>query len=184
MSSSLIDLPPVAAPSDDSLHLHKITNAVIRLAGNSQDGIQSIGGFLARLAGRTQQDVMTYMTIPSTISGGPSVFQVHIGSGEVLSAGDEADWLVPFYQHSYDDHLKSLRKGGWVLYDSDHVTPNPDDKDHRYVGVPITTATVEALGGTTKDKGKNLFVLGLLCHVFKLNRDKLAAIIERQFSGK
>ena len=30
----------------------RISEAVIRLAGNSQDGIQAIGGFLARLAGR------------------------------------------------------------------------------------------------------------------------------------
>ena len=49
-----------------------IQDVVIRLAGNSQDGIQAVGGFLARLAGRSDQDVMTYMTIPSTISGGPS----------------------------------------------------------------------------------------------------------------
>ncbi len=46
-----------------------LRNAVIRLAGYSQDGIQSVGGFLAQLAGSTAQDVMTYMTIPSTISG-------------------------------------------------------------------------------------------------------------------
>ena len=69
----------------------KISEAVIRIAGNSQDGIQAIGGFLARLAGRSEQEVMTFMTIPSTISGGPSIFQVRIGSGEVLSAGDDAD---------------------------------------------------------------------------------------------
>ncbi len=49
-----------------------ISEAVIRIAGNSQDGIQSIGGFLARLAGRSEQEVMTMMTIPSTISGGIS----------------------------------------------------------------------------------------------------------------
>src|SRR5438445_3533929 len=48
---------------------------------------------------------MTYMTIPSTISGGPSIFQVRMGSGEVLSVGDEADFLVAFYQHSYQDHF-------------------------------------------------------------------------------
>ena len=59
------------ATQDDALR-----NAVIRLAGNSQDGIQSVGGMLGRLAGRTAQEVMTYMTIPSTISGGPSIFQV------------------------------------------------------------------------------------------------------------
>jgi 2-oxoglutarate ferredoxin oxidoreductase subunit alpha len=184
MSSPILENPVPAPAAGAPHHVHQISNAVIRLAGNSQDGIQSIGGFLARLAGRTQQDVMTYMTIPSTISGGPSIFQVHIGSGEVLSAGDEADWLVPFYQHSYEDHLKSLRKGGWVLYDSDHVTPNPEDKDHRYLAVPFTSATVEAIGGTARDKGKNIFVLGLLCQIFKLNREKLVAIVERQFGGK
>ena len=90
----------------------RITEAVIRIAGNSQDGIQAIGGFLARLAGRSEQEVMTFMTIPSTISGGPSIFQVRIGSGEVLSAGDEADVLLAFYQHSYDEHIGSLRKSG------------------------------------------------------------------------
>ena len=82
-----------------------IKDAVIRLAGNSQDGIQTVGGFLARLAGRSAQDVMTYMTIPSTISGGASIFQVRIGSGEVLSPGDEADFLVAFYQESYETWL-------------------------------------------------------------------------------
>lgn len=63
----------------------RIQDAVIRLAGNSQDGIQVIGGFLARLAGRTDIDVMTYMTIPATISGGASIYQVRLGTGEILS---------------------------------------------------------------------------------------------------
>src|SRR5271169_492384 len=103
----------------------KVSEAVIRIAGNSQDGIQAIGGFLARLAGRSEQEVMTFMTIPSTISGGPSLFQVRIGSGEVLSSGDEADVLLAFYQHSYEDHINSLKKQGIVLYDSDHVQPKP-----------------------------------------------------------
>src|ERR1700704_4023889 len=105
--------------------ISKISEAIIRIAGNSQDGIQAIGGFLARLAGRSEQEVMTFMTIPSTISGGPSIFQVRIGSGEVLSAGDEADVLKAFYQHSYEDHINSLKPGGIVLYDSDHVEPKP-----------------------------------------------------------
>src|SRR5512143_3139384 len=92
--------------------ISRISEAVIRIAGNSQDGIQAIGGFLARLAGRSEQDVMTFMTIPSTISGGPSIFQVRIGTGEVLSAGDDADVLLAFYQHSYEGHVGSLKKNG------------------------------------------------------------------------
>src|SRR5215813_12914466 len=111
-----------AAPASETPvepKVSQIGEAVIRIAGNSQDGIQAIGGFLARLAGRSEQEVMTFMTIPSTISGGPSIFQVRIGSGEVLSPGDEADVLLAFYQESYDDHLGFLKKGGIVLYDLD-----------------------------------------------------------------
>ena len=100
-----------AQPSGGAPKISKVSEAVIRIAGNSQDGIQAIGGFLARLAGRSEQEVMTFMTIPATISGGPSIFQVRIGSGEVLSAGDEADVLLAFYQHSYEDHISSAEKG-------------------------------------------------------------------------
>jgi 2-oxoglutarate ferredoxin oxidoreductase subunit alpha len=171
-------------PAKADLRPENIQDAVIRLAGNSQDGIQTAGAFLARLAGRSEQDVMTYMTIPATISGGPSIFQVRIGSGEVLSAGDEADFLVAFYQHSYQDHVGFLREGGVLLYDSDNVEPNMDDKRFVYVGVPITGLTVEALGGTAKDKGKNIFVLGLISKIFSLDADKLKNIITEKFGGK
>ncbi|MDI1248967.1 MAG: 2-oxoacid:acceptor oxidoreductase subunit alpha [Lacunisphaera sp.] len=161
-----------------------IPDVVIRLAGNSQDGIQAVGGFLARLAGRSDQEVMTYMTIPSTISGGPSIFQVRMGSGEILSSGDRADVLVAFYQHSYESHRASLRPGGVLLYDSDHVKPDPDDKTITAVGVPMTSATVEAVGGSSKEKGKNIYVLGLLARMFDLDIPKLTQLIKERFGGK
>ncbi len=181
--SAATNLQAAGAGSADLTPQH-IHDAVIRLAGNSQDGIQSAGAMLARLAGRSAQEVMTYMTIPSTISGGPSIFQVRIGTGEVLSAGDEADFLVVFYQHSYDEHIHALREGGVLLYDSSHVQPDLEDKRFIYVGVPITGLTVEAIGGTAKDKGKNLFTMGLIAAVFHLDVDKLTALITEKFGGK
>lgn len=171
-------------PGGASASPRSIQDVVIRLAGNSQDGIQAVGGFLARLAGRSDQDVMTYMTIPSTISGGPSIFQVRMGTGEILSAGDRADMLVAFYQHSYDAHISSLRPGGVLLYDSDHVKPAADDNRFTNVAVPITTATVEAVGGTGKDKGKNIFILGLIARIFDLDVAKLSALIKERFGGR
>ncbi|MEY2578930.1 MAG: 2-oxoglutarate/2-oxoacid ferredoxin oxidoreductase subunit alpha [Verrucomicrobiota bacterium] len=177
---------PSATPASERADLRpeNINDAVIRLAGNSQDGIQSAGAFLARLAGRSAQEVMTYMTIPATISGGPSIFQVRMGTGEVLSAGDEADFLVAFYQHSYQDHIGFLKDGGVLLYDSDNVEPDLDDKRFVYVGVPITGLTVEALGGTAKDKGKNIFILGLIAKIFHLDVEKLTTLIKEKFAGK
>ena len=175
---------PTAKESDQALD-KTISEVVIRIAGNSQDGIQSIGGFLARLAGRSEQEVMTFMTIPATISGGPSVFQVRIGSGEVMSPGDLSDVLLAFYDHSYEKHIGQLKKGGLVLYDSDHVEPNPEWTDeYAHVGVPISTLTIEAIGGTAKDKGKNLFALGLISKVFQLDSDKIIRLMTERFGSK
>src|SRR5712672_3084631 len=175
----------VVPSSGQGPRVSTISEAVIRIAGNSQDGIQAIGGFLARLAGRSEQEVMTFMTIPSTISGGPSIFQVRIGSGEVLSPGDDADVLLAFYQHSYEGHVNSLKKGGIVLYDADHVQPKPEwETDYRHVGVPISSLTVEAIGGTAKDKGKNIYALGLIARMFDLNVPKLEKLVAERFTGK
>src|SRR5438876_8672116 len=174
-----------AIPAGGVPKVSKIQEAGIRIDGNSQDGIQAIGGFLARLAGRSEQEVMTFMTIPSTISGGPSIFQVRIGSGEVLSSGDEADVLLAFYQHSYDDHMSFLKKGGIVLYDSDHVEPKQEwEGEFHHIGIPISGLTVEAIGGTAKDRGKNIFALGLLAKMFDLNVSKLEKLIGERFTGK
>lgn len=172
------------SPSFSSDGITELQNAVIRFAGNSQDGIQTIGGFLARLAGRSAREVMTYMTIPSTISGGPSIFQVHLGSGEVLSAGDESDFLFAFYQHSYNDHIDSLKEGGICIYDSDHVEEIREIEGVTHVAVPMTSTTVEAIGGSARDRGKNIFVLGLVTQLFNLNKEKLVSLVVKQFGRK
>lgn len=172
------------APATADTPKSDLRNAVIRLAGNSQDGIQSIGAFLGQLAGSTAQEVMTYMTIPSTISGGPSIFQVHLGSGEVLHPGDQADTLVAFYQHSYENHLKTLKDGGICFYDSDNVEEVKEERGIINIGVPFTTATIEAIGGNAKSRGKNIFVLGLLCAVYQLDRARMSEIIAGKFGKK
>jgi 2-oxoglutarate ferredoxin oxidoreductase subunit alpha len=94
--------------------------------------------------------------------------------------------LLAFYQHSYNDHITSLKKGGIVLYDSDHVTEIPEQNRQTYhhVGVPISGLTVEAIGGTAKDKGKNIFALGLLAKMFDLNIPKLETLVRERFTGK
>ena len=101
-----------------------------------------------------------------------------------LAHPDRADMLVAFYQHSYDAHIGSLRPGGVLVYDSDLVKPAEGDNRFTNVAVPITSATVEAVGGTGKDKGKNIFILGLIARIFDLDVAKLSALIKERFGGR
>src|SRR6185436_9879724 len=57
-------------------------------------------------------------------------------------------------------------------------------KEYHHMGVPISGLTVEAIGGTAKDKGKNIFALGLIAKMFDLNVPKLETLISERFSGK
>tara|TARA_B100000614_G_scaffold176321_2_gene157417 strand:- start:7954 stop:9525 length:1572 start_codon:yes stop_codon:yes gene_type:complete len=103
----------------------------------------------------------------------------------VLSAGDQADVLLAFYNHSYEGHIGNLREGGIVVYDSDHVDPNEEWLvKYRHIGIAISSLTVEAIGGTTRDKGKNIFALGLIGRMFNLNLEKLEGLINERFAAK
>lgn len=64
------------------------------------------------------------------------------------------------------------------------MEPDISDKRFEYVGIPITSTTIESIGGSTKSRGKNMFVLGLVTAIFQLDREKLGGIIERQFGKK
>jgi 2-oxoglutarate ferredoxin oxidoreductase subunit alpha len=103
----------------------------------------------------------------------------------VLSAGDQADVLLAFYNHSYQGHIGNLREGGIVVYDSDHVDPNDEWLvKYRHIGIAISSLTVEAIGGTARDKGKNIFALGLIGRMFNLNLEKLEGLINERFAAK
>ena len=72
-----------------------------------------------------------------------------------------------------------------MLYDSDHVEPKAEwQPQYHHVGVPISSLTIEAIGGTAKDKGKNIFALGLVARIFDLDVAKLEALISERFGGK
>ena len=49
---------------------------------------------------------------------------------------------------------------------------------------PISSLTVEAIGGTAKDKGKNIYALGLIARMFDLNVPKLEKLLGERFTGK
>ena len=126
------------------------------------------------------------MTIPATISGGASIFQVRLSSGEVLSPGDKADVLFAFYQHSYDGHIGNIRKGGvlWFTTATMWSRVRSSLTDYRHIGIPISSLTVEAIGGTGRDKGKNIFALGLVAGMFSLDATKLERLINERFGAK
>ncbi len=175
--------PPV---SGGTPKVSKISEAVIRFAGNSQDGIQAIGGFLARLAGRSEQEVMTFMTIPSTISGGPSIFQVRIGSGEVLSAGDEADVLVAFYPAFLRGaYRRRCAKAASCFTIPTTSSPTPNGKRTTATWpFPSPAGPLKPSAARPRTRGRTFSRWAWWPECSILNVPKLERLISERFSGK
>lgn len=155
----------------------------IRLAGHSQDGVQSLGSLLAKLAGRSGYQVMTYMTIPATIAGGSSIYQLRIGIDPILTSGDQADMLVALYQDSLDSHIGILRKGGILLIDSDQTDAQAYEGEYDVHALPLTHMLNDLLEGKGA-RGKNTFLLGMLSKLLGIDEDKVEALAFEKFGKK
>ena len=146
-------------------------NLVIRMGGESGEGIVTIGEILVRIAARSGLEVFTFRTYPAEIMGGHVVYQARIGRSRVLSDGDEMDALVALNQEGYDNHIAELRPGGTLIFDSGEFQPPADGRSH--YPIPVTAISEEL----DFSRGKNLVMVGALVGLFGLPLAKAEEVV-------
>src|SRR3954447_17374969 len=99
-------------------------SVVIRFAGDSGDGMQVTGSQFTVETALAGNDLTTFPDFPAEIRApvgttfGVSAFQIHFGSTDVLTPGDELDVLVAMNPAALTTNLRDLRPGGLVVVDS------------------------------------------------------------------
>jgi 2-oxoglutarate ferredoxin oxidoreductase subunit alpha len=185
-----------------------ITDVVIRLAGDSGDGMQLTGNQFTAVSALAGNDLATLPDFPAEIRApagtlpGVSAFQVRISSEDISTAGDEADVLVAMNPAALRSEISKLRPDGMVIVNVDGFEERDLEKagyeknpledhsldDYQVVEVPMTSLTVtkvKELGvkGRDAERSKNFFALGLLCWMYSRNPDDLRGWIEDRFSS-
>jgi 2-oxoglutarate ferredoxin oxidoreductase subunit alpha len=148
---------------------------VIRMGGESGEGIVTIGEVFVRIAAFSGLEVFTFRTFPAEIMGGHVMYQARIGRERVLSQGDEMDVLVAMNQEGYDNHIDELRIGGALVFDSDVFTPPESAEFYRYA-IPVTRLSKEL----NFARGKNLIMVGALGQLFGLPTRESEQVVERR----
>lgn len=187
-----------------------LSRVAIRFAGDSGDGMQLTGTRFTEETARLGNDLATKPDFPAEIRapagtiGGVSAFQIHFGDQEIFTAGDEVDVLVAMNPAALKANLKDLKPNGMLICNRDafheknlakvQYSENPLESEalktqYRIVDVDISTQTQRALEEisiptSAKEKCKNFFALGIVCHVFTRKIDDTIAWIERKFKGK
>jgi 2-oxoisovalerate ferredoxin oxidoreductase beta subunit len=142
--------PTHLAPHDISL----------KLAGSGGDGAQTAAMLIARAAINEGFDATHIPSYGPESRGGTSYADVHVAEEEVLNPGSpDPQVLIAFNAPSLAKFGPTVRKGGYVIYDSSVVTDAPVlDPSIRMFPVPFTGIATD-LG---KAVVKNIVALGAL----------------------
>src|SRR5579871_1232531 len=153
---------------------------VMRIAGESGEGVVSTGDLVTQSAARAGFQVLTFKTFPAEIKGGHVLYQLRLSDGPLTAPGDAIDILLAFNQEAYDTSYALLRDGGLLIYDSAAFTPPADDRC-RHRAVPLTEIAKTQL---KFELGKNVVAVGVTAAMFGLDYAVIRRLLEERFGRK
>ena len=187
----------------------EVDKIVIRFSGDSGDGMQLTGMQFTDTAALLGNDLSTFPDYPSEIRApigtvaGVSGFQVHFGSTEIYTPGDQYDVLVAMNAAALKVDLPRLKPGGIIIANSqgfdaknlmlaqyaDNLNPLDNGVVSNYIvhKVDVTKHTKQCLvdsglGMKEIERSKNMFVLGLLLWMFDKPLDITENFIREKFA--
>tara|TARA_R110002096_G_scaffold164503_3_gene332549 strand:- start:9275 stop:11134 length:1860 start_codon:yes stop_codon:yes gene_type:complete len=190
---------------------HEILEAVIiRFVGDSGDGMQLTGTQFSDTSAMFGNDIATFPNYPSEIRApqgslyGVSGFQVHIGSVEISTPGDEVDLLVAMNPAGLKTNLHAVKPGHTIIVDTDAFTKKNLEKaqyesnplednsleNYRVIEVAMTSLTKETLknvaGLDNKSitRTKNMFALGMVYWMYDRSTDHTIDFFNKKFISR
>src|SRR5690348_12299032 len=148
-----------------SKNVEQLDRVVIRIAGDSGDGMQLTGDRFTQETALFGNDLATFPNFPAEIRApqgtlaGVSSFQLHFADHDILTPGDRPDVLVAMNPAALKANLGDLPKGATIIANSDEftkrnlarvgyaVSPLEDGSldSFRVHAIGLTSLTVEAL---------------------------------------
>ena len=183
---------------------------VIRFVGDSGDGMQLTGTQFSDTSAMFGNDVATFPNYPAEIRApqgslyGVSGFQVHIGSVEISTPGDNVDLLVAMNPAGLKTNLHALKPGHTVIVDTDSFTKKNLEKalyetnpledgsleNYRVIEVAMTSLTkealkdVEGLDNKSITRSKNMFALGMVYWMYDRSTEYTVDFFNKKFKNK
>ncbi len=183
---------------------------VVRFVGDSGDGMQLTGTQFSDTSAMFGNDVATFPNYPSEIRApqgslyGVSGFQVHIGSIEISTPGDEVDLLVAMNPAGLKTNLYAVKPGYGIIVDTDSFTKKNLEKaqyetnpledgtldEYQVIEVSMTSLTKEALkdvpGLDNKSivRSKNMFALGMVYWMYHRSPEHTIDFFKKKFKSK
>ena len=186
------------------LEVIPIEEHIVEIVSDSGEGAQKAGQSFGTLSAKMGNGVWTVEIIPAEIQppqrsrAGASGIRIRLGADKITNMGDTADLVVAFNEQVLYSRMDqaAFSKGTIILLENKWATSNMPEIREAYVkaqadfekmGLDIREIPMEAECLKITDnpfRGKNMWVLGLLCFLYQRNLDKAEAQIRHIFRKK
>jgi 2-oxoglutarate/2-oxoacid ferredoxin oxidoreductase subunit alpha len=189
--------------------VQQVDRVIIRLAGDSGDGMQLTGDRFTSETAAFGNDLSTLPNFPAEIRApagtlpGVSSFQLHFADHDIMTPGDAPNVLVAMNPAALKANIADVPLGADIIANSDEFTTRACQRigyaanplqdgtlaDYRVSAVPLTSMTVEALkefalSKKEAERAKNMFALGLLSWMYNRPTASTLEFLERKFAKK
>ena len=113
----------------DDIEIKDLAEVVVRFSGDSGDGMQLAGNIFSTVSATVGNGISTFPDYPADIRAphgsltGVSGYQVHIGSGQVYTPGDQCDVLVAMNAAALKTQYKYAKPQATIIIDTDSFSP-------------------------------------------------------------
>jgi len=151
----------------------------IKIGGEAGQGIQTIGGTLARLFARCGYHVFTHQDYESRVRGGHNFYQVRFTDKPVSASRERIDIIVALDEESITLHEKEISPDGHIVYDS--ISLKQKHEGAHFLDVPFADIAVEKGGHRIM---ANTVAIGAVLGMTGIKTDLLVRIIQDAFRKK
>ena len=155
-----------------------VVDLVLRVGGESGEGIVTLGEIVARIAARAGLEISTFRTYPAEIRGGHVLYQMRLSTQQLTSQGDGLDLLVALNQEAYDLHRGELSADGTVVHDTSVQAADPSGQTH--YPLPLTDLAQEL----RFSRGRNIIAAGAVARLLGLSLEHSRHVVERQMGRR
>lgn len=159
----------------------------IKIAGESGQGINSIGEVLTRALKRSGYFVFGYREYPSIIKGGYASYQIDICDEPINSSSHFCNVLLALSRVSLHQYLPSINKKGTVLHDIDQFDLNQNETEllkAQQAEIIYAKASQQAVAVAGKKIAANVVLTGMVWKLLGLETSVLTKVLGEQFAHK
>jgi len=169
-----------------SLNTKKINDFVIRFANVNGTGSASANFLFTKAIFRMGIPVTPKNIFPSNIQGLPTWYEVRVSEKGYLGRREGIDLIVAVNPQSMLADIKSLRSGGYLLYDSSKKLHSEYlREDINYIGIPLMEMCNENYtDARQRQLFKNIIYVGALAALLSIEFKEIEGLLAEQFKGK